>query len=376
MLRQTGGRFSAKAVAPSIASPLSKTGIISSIVRAQPSASVSSAGLAHESAGVAHRDGGVLADALGERDRLVDDRGRRARPGSRARVAARVARRSGRRSSRARARSRAGRASAAGSGRRPRPSARASPRGCRSARVSAATTRSHDSTISKPPASAGPLTAAMIGLGKSRVTMPAKPPLPRAMSFASPCGDDLEVGAGREHLAPPGQHDRAQRGVGFDLVEQRGHRLAHLGADRVAGLGPVQRDERDVLAPFEFDDCHGSATLIHRVWTDVDGRSVERARDARAATSRVRRARAAMIAAAPNVVARSPTLSAIFPCSTAPSGYSAPRIIVLTDEHAAADARRRAQLRDRRERRRARRDRARRRRGARAPRRARFGAYA
>jgi 1,4-dihydroxy-2-naphthoyl-CoA synthase len=41
---------------------------------------------------------------------------------------------------------------------------------------SAATTRSHDSTISNPPASAGPLTAAINGLGKPRVTIPPKPP--------------------------------------------------------------------------------------------------------------------------------------------------------------------------------------------------------
>ncbi len=39
-----------------------------------------------------------------------------------------------------------------------------------------ATTRSHASTISVPPASAGPSTAAMIGLTLSRVTMPPKPP--------------------------------------------------------------------------------------------------------------------------------------------------------------------------------------------------------
>src|SRR5205807_9048634 len=43
VLRQTGRRFSANAVAPSTASPLSNTGIISSRVRVQPSASLNSA---------------------------------------------------------------------------------------------------------------------------------------------------------------------------------------------------------------------------------------------------------------------------------------------------------------------------------------------
>ena len=51
---------------------------------------------------------------------------------------------------------------------------------------SAATTRSHESMISKPPARADPLTAAMIGLGKSRWVSPPKPPLAPMMSPPSP----------------------------------------------------------------------------------------------------------------------------------------------------------------------------------------------
>ena len=43
---------------------------------------------------------------------------------------------------------------------------------------SAATTRSHESMISKPPASADPFTAAMTGLGKSRWVSPPNPPGP------------------------------------------------------------------------------------------------------------------------------------------------------------------------------------------------------
>ncbi len=49
-----------------------------------------------------------------------------------------------------------------------------------------ATTRSHDSTISVPPASAGPSTAAMIGFVRSRWTMPAKPPFLVARAPALP----------------------------------------------------------------------------------------------------------------------------------------------------------------------------------------------
>ncbi len=80
--------------------------------------------------------------------------------------------------------------------------------------VSDATTRSHDNTISNPPASAGPLTAAMIGLGKSRVHQPREAAFAACDVVRLARRDDLEIGAGREHLAAPGHDDRSQRGVG------------------------------------------------------------------------------------------------------------------------------------------------------------------
>ena len=52
-----------------------------------------------------------------------------------------------------------------------------------------------------------------------------------------PLRDHLEVGARGEHVARAGEHDRTYLGVGLDLVEQAGHRLADLGADRVARFG-------------------------------------------------------------------------------------------------------------------------------------------
>ena len=51
---------------------------------------------------------------------------------------------------------------------------------------STATTRSHESMISQPPARADPLTAAISGLANSRWAMPAKPPRDPMMSAASP----------------------------------------------------------------------------------------------------------------------------------------------------------------------------------------------
>ena len=157
------------------------------------------------------------------------------------------------------------------------------------------------------------MTAAMIGFGKSRVTMPAKPPLPRAMSMPRPCATTLRSAPGREHLAGAGEHDGAECVVGLDLVEDAGHRLADLGADRVARVGPVEREERDVSAPFEFYECHAAGTLTL-------GRRSSIAAVMPGRTSRVIASTASMSTAAPIVVARSPMWSAILPCTIAPSG--------------------------------------------------------
>ena len=67
---------------------------------------------------------------------------------------------------------------------------------------SAATTRSHESMISKPPASAEPLTAAMIGLGKSRWVRPPKPPLAPMMSPPSPLLNALRSMPALNALSP------------------------------------------------------------------------------------------------------------------------------------------------------------------------------
>ena len=84
---------------------------------------------------------------------------------------------------------------------------------------SAATTRSHESMISKPPASAEPLTAAMIGLGKSRWVIPPKPPLAPMMSPPSPLLNALRSMPALNALSPlPGEHDHPAVGVLGQLV--------------------------------------------------------------------------------------------------------------------------------------------------------------
>ena len=68
---------------------------------------------------------------------------------------------------------------------------------------SAATTRSHESMISKPPASAEPLTAAMRGLGKSRWVSPPKPPAAPMMAPPSPLLKALRSMPALNALSPP-----------------------------------------------------------------------------------------------------------------------------------------------------------------------------
>ena len=76
-----------------------------------------------------------------------------------------------------------------------------------------ATTRSHDSTISVPPARAGPSTAAMMGLVRLRLAMPPNPPLAVASSPARPSLMALRSAPAREHVALVGQHAEPDVGI-------------------------------------------------------------------------------------------------------------------------------------------------------------------
>ena len=109
-----------------------------------------------------------------------------------------------------------------------------------------ATIRSHDRTISHPPARAAPSTAAMIGLVRSRLAMPAKPPLGVCRLAGLAGGDRLEVGAGGEDRALAGENADPDLVVGLELVDGRLDALGDVAVDRVAGLGPVDGDEGDV----------------------------------------------------------------------------------------------------------------------------------
>ena len=183
VLFQTGWRFSAKAVAPSIAPPLANASLASSFVRCQPAASSSSAASAPADGRGAPRSGSWPRSARPARGRCRPPR-RGARPGSPGRAARAVGiDRVARHRELERDRERQALRQPDQSRRRPpsAPAALGDPEArCRPRR------RGRTRTISQPPARAGPFTAAISGFGKSRVTMPAKLPL-TAMSSARPC---------------------------------------------------------------------------------------------------------------------------------------------------------------------------------------------
>ena len=119
-----------------------------------------------------------------------------------------------------------------------------------------ATTRSHDSTISVPPASAGPSTAAMIGLVRSRWTMPAKPPRWVASPPALPALISLRSAPAQNTGGSPVRIPTQMRVVGLDLVDGLLDALGDGAVHRVAGLRAVDLDDRERSTLLEVDG-HG-----------------------------------------------------------------------------------------------------------------------
>ena len=121
----------------------------------------------------------------------------------------------------------------------------------------AATIRSQASATSRPPATAKPSTAAISGLAEARWVIPAKPAVSRVGTLAG--HERLEIHAGAEALAGPGEHAERQPGVGVELVQRGGDPLGDRGVDRVALVGPVDRDHEDPVAALGQD---GSVALM------------------------------------------------------------------------------------------------------------------
>ena len=107
-----------------------------------------------------------------------------------------------------------------------------------------------------PPARAGPSTAAMIGLVRSRWTMPPKPPRSVCEAGGVAGVDLLEVGAGAEHRRLAREDADPDAVVGLDLVDRVLDALGDGAVDGVAGLGPVDLDDRE-RSPLLEVDGHG-----------------------------------------------------------------------------------------------------------------------
>ena len=66
-------------------------------------------------------------------------------------------------------------------------------------------------------------------------------------------GHLLDVGAGGEGLVVAGQHDRADRLVGFEFVDRRGELADQRRVQRVQRLRAVERDDADRPSALDED---------------------------------------------------------------------------------------------------------------------------
>ena len=215
VLVQRGGRFSLNASAPSRASADWRTGTLISRCRSNSSSRRPVPALGEDALGRGHRQRTVAGDGLRQLDR-----GRQG--GARGHHPVHQARPLGLR----------GRHEVAGEGplRRqvvgdPRRDSRSSPppaatrprltSGRPNRASSAATIRSHASTISNPPAIAVPSTAAIDRLGGRPLDDPGEAAAPDRAALAGQ--ERLEVHARAERAARAGEHARGERRVPFQL---------------------------------------------------------------------------------------------------------------------------------------------------------------
>ena len=116
-----------------------------------------------------------------------------------------------------------------------------------------ATTTSAASTISIPPAVASPSTATTIGFSRSRYTNPPNPPrsvssvaavpVSRMTLRSAPAQNTGRVWPSTFAVSTPTR----SVGVVLEPIDRRLQREGELAIDRVAGLGPVEGDDADVV---------------------------------------------------------------------------------------------------------------------------------
>ena len=119
--------------------------------------------------------------------------------------------------------------------------------------LSAATIRSHASAISNPPATAVPFTAAMIGFGKSRITIPPNPPRLVVNPRESPAATIFRSAPAEKTSPVPVSTTTRTDGVVLDVVERLLDAVRDGVVDRVLRFRPVDAQDLDVPAAFAHD---------------------------------------------------------------------------------------------------------------------------
>ena len=115
----------------------------------------------------------------------------------------------------------------------------------------AATIRSQASATSRPPATAKPSIAAMIGLRGGCWTIPAKPR--SACHGRSPAANAPRSIPEQKPLPAPGEHGDREAVVVVERVERGGDAVRERAVDRVALVRAVERDQQDVVAALGED---------------------------------------------------------------------------------------------------------------------------
>ncbi len=133
---------------------------------------------------------------------------------------------------------------------------------------SAATTRSHASTISKPPASAAPLTAATSGFGNLREAIPANPPFGDKMSPISPAAKAFRSMPAQNARSPVPVSTTTQTS-GSSVISSKAAPSARVVAPSIALRAPSRFSRTSSTWPCRSRTTGSPALLGRSVGSDM-----------------------------------------------------------------------------------------------------------